>query len=281
MFSNALKYVKYPVFGLCLAGPIDTVIDQDVIDPKIKTAKSFERFKEVDQETGMDRIKMMFQLDEFDNISPELHSIYNAGFLGLFTGMCYGGFLGSKKAYMDFMERNQATAFQSHLDAKKKLQESVVFNFVKGGWNFGWRMGVFATMYVGISTTISVYRNKFTIFEYIAGGMITGAVYKWKMGPTGMAAGCLVGGGLGLVAGAISVGILSLTGTTMEEMRYWQYKWKSDRVSAYKEGFHKQLEGTDLSFRDKLLDQHDAKVGSKKVDLSALDATEVNQKASS
>ena len=82
---------------------------------------------------------------------------------------------------MNFMERNQATAFVSHIDAKKKIQESVVMNFFKGGWKFGWRMGVFATMYVGISTTISVYRNKYTIFEYIVGGMATGAIYKWKV----------------------------------------------------------------------------------------------------
>lgn len=82
---------------------------------------------------------------------------------------------------MEFMERNQATAFASHIDAKKKIQESVVMNFCKGGWKFGWRMGVFATMYVGISTTISVYRNKYTIFEYIVGGMATGAIYKWKV----------------------------------------------------------------------------------------------------
>lgn len=92
MFYKALRrYVKYPVIGLCIAGPLDTVIDQDVIDPRIKTSKSFERYKHFDTETGLDRIKLMFQLDEFDNISPELNSIYNAGFLGLFTGMCYGG----------------------------------------------------------------------------------------------------------------------------------------------------------------------------------------------
>lgn len=91
------------------------------------------------------------------------------------------------------------------------------------------------------------------------------------MGPKGMAAGAVVGGFLGTIAGGCSMGILKLTGTTMEEVRYWQYKWKTDRTNAYKEGFHKQFEGTDLSFKDKLFDEHDAKVGSTKVDLSKLD----------
>lgn len=95
--------------------------------------------------------------------------------------MCYGGFLGSKKSYVDFMERNQATAFASHIEAKKRLQESIVINFCKGGWKFGWRMGLFAMTYVGTSTFISVYRNEFTVFDYVAGGMVTGALYKWKV----------------------------------------------------------------------------------------------------
>lgn len=92
MYKKILAYLRYPaITSLAVAGPIDAVIVEDVIDPRIKTAKSFEKFKEIDTETGWDRIKLMFQLDEFDSISPELHSIYNAGFLGLFTGMCYGG----------------------------------------------------------------------------------------------------------------------------------------------------------------------------------------------
>lgn len=118
---------------------------------------------------------------EYEHVSPELHSIYNAGFMGLITGLCYGGFLGSSKKYMEFMERNQATAFESHLIAKKKLQEKVVFGFITTGWKWGWRMAVFVTMYMGTSTIISVYRNKYSVTDYIAGGALTGAIYKWKV----------------------------------------------------------------------------------------------------
>lgn len=118
---------------------------------------------------------------EYENVSPELHSIYNAGFMGLFVGIVYGGFLGSKKAYMTFMERNQATTFETHLDAKKKLQERVTLGFAKDGWKLGWRLGVFAFMYMGVSTCMSVYRNKYSIFDYITAGTVTGAVYKWNV----------------------------------------------------------------------------------------------------
>lgn len=118
---------------------------------------------------------------EYDNVSPELHTIYNSGALGLFVGIVYGGYLGSKKAYMDFMERNQATAFETHLAAKKKLQEAVTLNFIKSGWKLGWRMGIFAFMYMGVSTCMSVYFNRYSIFDYITAGVVTGGVYKWNV----------------------------------------------------------------------------------------------------
>lgn len=114
-------------------------------------------------------------------MSPELSSIYQTGFLGLFIGIVYGGFLGSRKAYLDFMERNQATAFETHLAAKKKLQESVTLSFAKSGWKLGWRLGIFALMYMGTSTCISVYRNKYSVTDYVAAGALTGALYKWNV----------------------------------------------------------------------------------------------------
>lgn len=82
---------------------------------------------------------------------------------------------------MEFMERNQASTFESHIHAKKKLQESVSIGFFRSGFRWGWRIGVFVTMYVGISTTMSVYRNKYTLLDYVVGGCATGAIYKWNV----------------------------------------------------------------------------------------------------
>lgn len=60
----------------------------------------------------------MFSCSEFGNISPELNAALQAGFMGMFIGACYGGIVNSKVAYTDFMERNEATVFKSHFDAK-------------------------------------------------------------------------------------------------------------------------------------------------------------------
>lgn len=49
------------------------------------------------------------------------------------------------------------------------------------------------------------------------------------MGLRGMAVGGLLGGGLGGVAGILSLLIMRASGTSMEEVRYWQYKWRANR----------------------------------------------------
>lgn len=61
MIFSKLKYFRVPATVFAAAGPIDTVLPYDIIDPEIKTAKSYEKFQ--DSETGMDRLKRMFQLE--------------------------------------------------------------------------------------------------------------------------------------------------------------------------------------------------------------------------
>lgn len=109
------------------------------------------------------------------------------------------------------------------------------------------------------------------MYEYILAGVFTGATYKFNMGLRGIAAGALVGGALGTVGGAVSLLILKATGMTMEEMRYWQYKWRSNRDDTINEGFKTQVRGSDLRFH--LLDDHDTKhnVGTDNLDLKILD----------
>lgn len=101
--------------------------------------------------------------------------------MGFFVGIMYGGIMGSRKAHVDFLERNQASTFSSHFEAKKKLQEAMVLAFGRTGWKFAWRMGVFCFMFMGASTIISVYYNRYHVSDYVIAGVSTGAIYKWKV----------------------------------------------------------------------------------------------------
>ncbi|XP_055375077.1 RPII140-upstream gene protein [Condylostylus longicornis] len=247
-----MYYIKhFRPFVICVA-PFFDITTADKITSN-RTNEEFQKRKQ-SSETGLDRVKRMFKLDEHGAISNELNSIHQAGFLGFLIGAIYGGVINSRKAYIDFMENNEATAFKSHLDAKKKLQDQFTVSFAKGGFKWGWRIGLFTTSYVGIITIISVYREKSSIYEYLVAGSTTGAIFRANLGLRGMAAGGIVGGTLGGIAGIISLLLMKASGTTMEEIRYWQYKWKLDRDNVVNESI-KILEPD-----NQLIQHHDRKV---------------------
>lgn len=54
-------------------------------------------------ETGWDRVTKIFQQTEFGGWSQEAIVISQSTLMGSFIGMCYGGFIYSKEAYLEFM----------------------------------------------------------------------------------------------------------------------------------------------------------------------------------
>nr|CAD7200377.1 unnamed protein product [Timema douglasi] len=239
--------------------------DLDKVSKDSKTAKSLIANH---NETGWDRLYMMFSLDEFGVSSPELHSVFQSGFLGTTLGVIMGGIYRSRNTYRNFIERNQATVFRDHLEAKKKLQDQVTINFGKGAFYWGWRLGLFTSTYVLITTSISVYRGKSSILEYLAAGCITGSCFKMNMGVKGMVVGGLLGSALGGLAGGLSLAILNITGTSMDDVRYWQYKWKQERVKQEQKTFKTYEERKDFP----LLKHHNEKIGPAGETLTALDS---------
>lgn len=89
------------------------------------------------------------------------------------------------------------------------------------------------------------------------------------MGLKGMTAGGLAGGFIGGIAGVASLLILNASGMTMEDMRYWQYKWRQHRDDTIEDAKKKSIEGTEHD--DEHIKAHDEKVGSGKLDLASLD----------
>lgn len=122
----------------------------------------------------------------------------------------------------------------------------------------------------GLQTVISVYRGKSSIYEYLVAGGVTGAMYKFNMGPKGMTSGGLVGMALGGAAGVASLAILKSTGTTMEEVRFWQYKWKVSRDEAINESL--KMQSTEEA--DLLLANHHEKFGTSNNALDSIASAE-------
>lgn len=120
-----------------------------------------------------------------------------------------------------------------------------------------------------ITTCVAVYRGKSSMIEYISAGAITGATYKFSMGLRGMTAGALVGGAFGTIAGGVTLLLLKSTGMTMEEARYWQYKWRSNRDDTVNDALKVDIRGSEI--HEPLFDAHDSKHGTTNLDLKILD----------
>lgn len=170
------------------------------------------------------------------------------------------------------MNNNQATAFTSHFEAKKKLQDKVTVSFAKGAFKWGWRVALFSSSYVFITTVISVYRGKSAMLEYVTAGAVTGSIYKVNMGLRGMLVGGGLGTALGSLAGGITLLILKGSGMTMEEVRYWQYKWKEERNKTIREAVINQTK----SEEDKIMALHNQTIGPDKISLDNLETDKEN-----
>ena len=68
-------------------------------------------------------------------------------------------------------------------------------------------------------TAMQVYRGREGIVEYLTAGGITGALFKMNTGLKGTIAGAGLGASLGTIAGAVSLMVLKLGGTSMDEVR--------------------------------------------------------------
>lgn len=266
----ARKGAKY-----CLLPSIYEYFGADKVERATKTEQTADR-SVAKQESGWDRIKRIFQVDEFGNVSYEANTILQTAAMSLFVGGIYGGVRLSRVAYMDFMRTNEATSFTNHMEAKAKLQHAVTTAFGKGAFRFGWRLALFSTSFVGLSTMLQVYRGKYGIVEYVAAGGLTGFMYKFNMGPRGWIVGGALGSALGLICGGTTVGLLNLAGLSIEEARYWQYQWKDGKKEHYRKGMADYMEGEDFA----VIKMHDIAVGQKGTHIDNIDDSTSNSQNS-
>ncbi|CAB0013887.1 unnamed protein product [Nesidiocoris tenuis] len=185
--------------------------------------------------------------DDIGTISPEISSIVQTTLLTALTGACYGGFMQSREGYLRFFENNQATQFTDHFEAKKKLQDTVTLNFAKGAMKWSWRLALFGCMYTTSVTVLATYRGDDSIFDFIAAGFLSGSLYRIKYGLRGVIVGgslgtksfecasnsaivfpgisfeldhvLLLGLMIGLFAGSVTLAVLRLSDTKLDQIR--------------------------------------------------------------
>ncbi|KAF5290006.1 hypothetical protein FQR65_LT11672 [Abscondita terminalis] len=240
-------------------------LDNDKVSKDIKTVQDAD-FTVFDKETGWDRVKQLFMKDDFGRISSELHSIIQIASFSTIFGMLYGGVVYSRNAYLEFMKNNEATAFNSHFEAKRQLQDAVTLSFAKGAFKWAWRLTFFTTTYVTVSTCTAAYRGKNGIIEHCIGGATAGFLYRFKLGPRAWVVGSAVGLVLGTFTGVTTYFLLQATGMTMQEVRYWNYKWLEKRSDSFNKEYKKHIEKE----QNTLMLERESKLGSIGADLSTI-----------
>ncbi|CAH1400841.1 unnamed protein product [Nezara viridula] len=204
--------------------------------------------------SGWDRLKNVFTIDEYGEFTPELSNIYQTTIFAAFAGGCYGGIVFSRKAYLDFIERNEATKFKHHFEAKRELQNYVTVSFAKGAFKWSWRVCLFTGLYISFVTALHAYRGEPSIFNYIIGGLVSGAIYRINYGLRGVIVGGTVGSMIGLAGGCLTLNLLRLTGHTFDDI----YQIQEEQLRNRKRNM-KQVE--EKSYQDethrKMLEVHD------------------------
>ena len=190
------------------------------VDPKV-----VEEYYKGDREgyNWRTRLKMMWRVDEWGLLSPELDNVKWTTQIGFFSGAAYGAFHESAKVQRMFLEQNKYTMFQHPREAQRAMQDRVALAVFQGGWRAGWRMGLLGFTFSAVAQSLTAIRNYVNPLDYAVAGGVMGAVYKVGMGPKGMIGAGVGGALLGLQGGVLVWGLQKLTGITVAERWHIDY----------------------------------------------------------
>ncbi|ODM92103.1 hypothetical protein Ocin01_14578 [Orchesella cincta] len=133
--------------------------------------------------TGMERLKLIFSVDQYSEFSPELQRVIHGVMLGTVLGAFVGAIGRGRIAHSNFLRSNAHERFSTSLEAKRKLQDTVTIGMFSGGFRIAWRVGLFTGIYLMVSTAVSTYRGKMAVLDQVAGAGAAGFLYKFPQGP--------------------------------------------------------------------------------------------------
>ncbi|XP_038069560.1 complex I assembly factor TIMMDC1, mitochondrial-like isoform X2 [Patiria miniata] len=171
------------------------------------------------KETGWDRIKQAYTADpETHEIPRELYELILMTTMGMLMGYAYGGVPASRHARDRYIQKSGAAIYSSRLEATGASYNAGVRGFIRYGYRWGWRIAFLAAGFQGISTCMSLYRDKQDITNYVSAAMVTGSLYRFNLGLRGLVGGAFAGAVVGIPAGLILMGAQKLQGeTTLEK----------------------------------------------------------------
>ena len=114
----------------------------------------------------------------------------------------------------------------------------------------GWRFGLVTGVFLSVTQSLTVIRNSINPLDYAAGGLAMGAVYRFNMGPRGMA-GAIYGLGTGLIASWIQL----VSGESVEDRWNREFITIGQKKRAKEAAAAKKAIATRKDVRDQDLEQ--------------------------
>jgi hypothetical protein len=176
----------------------------------------------IEAETPMDRIRAMYSRNTLGEYSPDLLQIgtltkNTAGLVFLGTAV-----LGGYAARETYVQKNKHVTYATKFQAMRSYNDAIFFGSLRFGIKWAFKSGIFTGLFMLVSQSISVYRNKTSVIDYIAAGGVTCAVLRFDVGLRGMLAGGVIGSVLGLAAGLGLTGMLYAANETQQKRHHWQ-----------------------------------------------------------
>ena len=76
---------------------------------------------------------LMWRIDEFEYLSPELMFVYQSSLAAVVVGSFYGAYIESAKSIRNFLERNKYEMFKHPKEAQGALQDRIFLSSLKVG----------------------------------------------------------------------------------------------------------------------------------------------------
>ncbi|XP_031830111.1 RPII140-upstream gene protein isoform X2 [Nomia melanderi] len=162
--------------------------------------------------SGTERLKHML-ITSNGELTKESQSIISATTVCGIGSFVIGGLTEALRVPEKFKKENQTTKFLSQIHANKLLNDQIALEFFRKGISYGWRVGLFAFFNQAIGVSLYTYR-----------------------GLKGICAAGVIGGLFGTIYGTLSVGMLYLSGTTIDQVYSANLEYKQRRRSKMKDG---------------------------------------------
>ncbi|CAD6237552.1 GSCOCG00002372001-RA-CDS [Cotesia congregata] len=208
---------RLPINRLAFIGLLTTEPDYDQV---VKSSDDLDE----EPKTGVDGLRRVFLPGKYGELSAEFTTLIHMSSASIFLGAGFGALRQARTTFLNFIETNDATKFQNHLEAKRQLQHRVTLAMGTGAAKWGYRIGMFSTIFLTTSTAVAAWRGEDGVLEYVIAGMTAGGLFKVNMGVKGFIAGSLIGAFVGSITGLFFDGLFWISGTSMKSLQETQKK---------------------------------------------------------